>query len=423
MTTKIQFKLSNDILLTVIQMVEKTDDYVVLSIKDALLVSIKEDLLAKLEDKAKTIQKQVSILDHTKKHAIVLKYHEAYTMYKLLELIFEKETFADHPHIKKIKRLLLDLENKVESFTTENKQGNTMETETAAPLNFPRLGVNEIIIEEATILEGESEEKLSAEENEDDHNPILDPAVDINEILVKNYSIFDILEEDSSRESAIDETKSLALEVEVSEQLEAIEEPQDEPIDLSTEETLVVELPLGDAVENSIEVPQSEGQEKENEETEAFVEAPHAEQTPSEEKKVTEHEATTQETNAPKPIEVQQVEEVYSQEEAELQTVAEAQESIQEQIEEESSVPTWTQPLTPPIFDGIVTKTSICIEQETVEPLGDTSTEVVEEETLHLFETEELSSKTLDEKVEKEVKKEKKKPAKDQSQQGQISLF
>ncbi|WP_413511559.1 hypothetical protein [Myroides odoratus] len=423
MTTKIQFKLSNDILLTVIQMVEKTDDYVVLSIKDALLVSIKEDLLAKLEDKAKTIQKQVSILDHTKKHAIVLKYHEAYTMYKLLELIFEKETFADHPHIKKIKRLLLDLENKVESFTTENKQGNTMETETATPLNFPRLGVNEIIIEEATILEGESEEKLSAEENEDDNNPILDPTVDINEILVKNYSIFDILEEDSSRESAIDETKSLALEVEVSEQLEAIEDPQDEPMDLSTEETLVVELPVEDAVENSIEVPQVEGQEKENEETEAFVEAPHAEQTPSEEKKVTEHEATTQETNAPKPIEIQQVEEVYSQEEAELQTVAEAQESIQEQIEEESTVPTWTQPLTPPVFDGIVTKTSICIEQETVEPLGDTATEVVEEETLHLFETEELTSKTLDEKVEKEVKREKKKPAKDQSQQGQISLF
>lgn len=419
MTTKIQFKLSNDILLTVIQMVEKTDDYVVLSIKDALLVSIKEDLLTKLEDKAKTIQKQVSILDHNKKHAIVLKYHEAYTMYKLLELIFEKETFADHPHIKKIKRLLLDLENKVESFTTENKEGNTQETETTTPLHFPRLGVNEIIIEEATILEGESEEKLSVDESEDDNNPILDPTVDINEILVKNYSIFDVLEEDATREAVVDESKSLALEVEVSEQQDTAEESQAEPIDVLTEEALVVEPQIEAAVEDSIEVTQA--QEEVNEEVEAFVATPHVEEMTSEAEEGTELVATTQEEDVLVSTETQQVETVYSEEA--IQPLAEAQESKQEQIQVESTVPSWTQPLTPPVFDGIVTKTSICIEQETSELLGDPSAETVEEEPLHLFETEELTSKTLDEKVEKEVKREKKKPAKDQSQQGQISLF
>ena len=88
MTTKIQFKLSNDVLLTIIKMVEQTNDLIVHSVDEALLISIKEDLLTKLEDKAKTIQKQTSILDHNKKHLVVLKYHEAYTMYKLLQSMF-----------------------------------------------------------------------------------------------------------------------------------------------------------------------------------------------------------------------------------------------------------------------------------------------------------------------------------------------
>jgi len=119
MIAKIQLKLNNDVLLTVIKMIKHTDDYIVENLTDALLISIKEDLINKLEDKAKTIQKQVSILDHNKKHSLVLKYHEAYSLYKLLDAVYEKQLFNDNLHIKKIKRLITELNNKLDIFAKE----------------------------------------------------------------------------------------------------------------------------------------------------------------------------------------------------------------------------------------------------------------------------------------------------------------
>lgn len=362
MTTKIQFKLSNDVLLTVIQMVEKTDDYIVQSIKDALLISIKEDLLTKLEDKAKNIQKQISILDHNKKHAIVLKYHEAYTMYKLLELVYEKETFADHAHIKKIKRLLLDLENKVESFTTENTVHDAAETTSQALVHFPRLGVNEIIIEEATILEGDLLDELESIQCEDDDNLLVDSSVDINEIIVKNYSIFDVLEE---------------TEPKMEENIHAIE-VEEEIVDI----TEILQL------ENSADW---------------FGDLPSSEETvvPSIE--------SLEETVECTPIEE---EATIDEEESNLES------AVAEQ--EDPSLPSWAQQVATPVFDGIVTKTSICIEPE--DTFARTTSES-EEETLPLFDGENLETQPSEEKVEKEGKKEKKKPTKDNTQQGQISLF
>jgi len=393
MTTKIQFKLSNDILLTVIQMVEKTDDYVVQSIKDALLVSIKEDLLAKLEDKAKNIQKQVSILDHNKKHVIVLKYHEAYTMYKLLELVYEKETFADHPHIKKIKRLLVDLENKVESFTTENNPSDIAQTTTPALAGFPRLGVNEIIIEEATILEGEMNEEIQANIQEEEANPTLDPAIDINEIVVKNYSIFDLLEESHPADTLAEETASKAIEV-IAEPVIALDEtPQEEEETTSTEEESMDVF-----VQTTLEEEQKEQEPPLEEETNIQAEeltAPILE-------------TSTEELG---------LEEAVVEENEEIVETATTIETEKEEKEEEV-VPFWAQQAPPPIFDGIVTKTSICIEAE-----EETMACTEKEETLHLFEDMALPIQPLEEKAEKEVKKEKRKPAKDNTQQGQISLF
>lgn len=370
MTTKIQFKLSNDILLTVIQMVEKTDDYVVRSIKDALLVSIKEDLIAKLEDKAKNIQKQISILDHNKKHAIVLKYHEAYTMYKLLELVYEKETFADHPHIKKIKRLLVDLENKVESFTTENEGSETTETVPPVLAAFPRLGVNEIIIEEATILEHDGNEDSLSDSLEDENNPTLDPTLDINEIMVKNYSIFDILEETDPATLPIEEIHNLPVEAE------------EEPASFETKPESAVENELLEEVlteDKDTEEQLVQGEAKEN--------------------AVEDDDITKADTSIENELPLAPV-----------------------LKQEESALPSWAQQGTTPIFDGIVTKTSICIEPEDHETCSAMETEE-EEETLPLFEDEIPSIHPQEEKVEKEGKKEKKKPTKDNAQQGQISLF
>lgn len=391
MTTKIQFKLSNDVLLTVIQMVEKTDDYVVQSIKDALLVSIKEDLLAKLEDKAKNIQKQVSILDHNKKHAIVLKYHEAYTMYKLLELVYEKETFADYPHIKKIKRLLVDLENKVESFTTENKETDETQTTAAALANFPRLGVNEIIIEEATILEGELSEEAQTAMQEEDHNPVLDPTIDVNEIIVKNYSIFDLLEESQPADALTEETESKKIEIdaesvtlvepaiqeeEVAEEAETQQEEVLDPLTATSEENTTEEAPAFTAEMETMETTNAEV----IEETEV-------------------NESFTEDTFIPQ----------------EDMTVP----------QEETTIPSWAQQTTPPIFDGVVTKSSICVESEEEGATACIPT-ASEEDTLNLFEDTILPIQPQEEKVEKtekEGKKEKKKPTKDHTQQGQISLF
>ena len=391
MTTKIQFKLSNDILLTVIQMVEKTDDYVVQSIKDALLVSIKEDLLAKLEDKAKNIQKQVSILDHNKKHAIVLKYHEAYTMYKLLELVYEKETFADHPHIKKIKRLLVDLENKVESFTTENNPSDIIQTATPVLAGFPRLGVNEIIIEEATILEGEINEDMQALIQEEEANPTLDPTIDINEIVVKNYSIFDLLEESQPVDTLAEETASKALEV-IAEPVITLDEiPQEEEEPTGTEE-------------ESMDVFVQATQVEEQKEQELTIEGEASLQA----EEIT---ALLLETSTEEPVSEEDVVEE-NEEIVQAETIAEIETTKEEEV------PFWAQQAPPPVFDGIVTKTSICIESEEA-----TTACTPEEETLNLFEEAALPLQPLEEKAEKEVKKEKRKPAKDNTQQGQISLF
>lgn len=389
MTTKIQFKLSNDVLLTVIQMVEKTDDYVVQSIKDALLVSIKEDLLAKLEDKAKNIQKQVSILDHNKKHAIVLKYHEAYTMYKLLELVYEKETFADHPHIKKIKRLLVDLENKVESFTTENKEADETQTTAAALANFPRLGVNEIIIEEATILEGELSEEAQTAMQEEDHNPVLDPTVDVNEIIVKNYSIFDLLEESQPADVLTEETESKEIEIDA-------------------ESVTLVEPAIQE---------EEVAEEAETQQEEIFLTAT-SEENIAEESPVFTAEIETTETTTAEVIEETEVNESFAEE----TFIPQEDTTI---LQEETTIPSWAQQTTPPIFDGVVTKSSICVESEEEGATACIPTEP-EEDTLNLFEDTVLPIQPQEEKVEKaekEVKKEKKKPTKDHTQQGQISLF
>ncbi|MDR0223939.1 MAG: hypothetical protein LBI32_02645 [Myroides odoratus] len=391
MTTKIQFKLSNDILLTVIQMVEKTDDYVVQSIKDALLVSIKEDLLAKLEDKAKNIQKQVSILDHNKKHAIVLKYHEAYTMYKLLELVYEKETFADHPHIKKIKRLLVDLENKVESFTTENNPSDIIQAATPVLAGFPRLGVNEIIIEEATILEGEINEDMHAQIQEEEANPTLDPSIDINEIVVKNYSIFDLLEESQPVDTLAEETASKAIEVIVEPVIALDEIPQEEEEPTRTEE----------------------------ESMDVFVQATQVEEQKEQELTI-EGEASLQAEEITAPLLETSTEEPVSEEDVveENEEIVQAETIAEIETTKEEEIPFWAQQAPPPVFDGIVTKTSICIESEEA-----TTACTPEEETLNLFEEAALPLQPLEEKAEKEVKKEKRKPAKDNTQQGQISLF
>ncbi|MEC4112777.1 hypothetical protein VSO92_01440 [Myroides pelagicus] len=120
MIAKIQLKLNNDILLTVIQMVKQTNDYIIENVTDALLISVKEDLITKLEDKAKNIQKQTSILDHNKKHSIILKYHEAYSLFKLIQSVEEKGIFNDHIYIKKIKKLILELKDKVDIFAKED---------------------------------------------------------------------------------------------------------------------------------------------------------------------------------------------------------------------------------------------------------------------------------------------------------------
>lgn len=187
MTTKIQFKLSNDVLLTIIKMIEQTNGFIVHSIDEALLISIKEDLLVKLEDKAKTIQKQTSILDHNKKHIVVLKYHEAYTMYKLIDVAYCKETFEEHLHFKKIKRLLIDLENKVTNFDTEQ------------PLTIDKATIpQETIIEEITIPEQDYSVILTEDNNQGMDLVSLE---EVKNISVDNYSIFNLFDNDTFKEN------------------------------------------------------------------------------------------------------------------------------------------------------------------------------------------------------------------------------
>jgi len=314
-------------------------------------------------------------------------------MYKLLELVYEKETFADHPHIKKIKRLLVDLENKVESFTTENNPSDIAQTTTPALAGFPRLGVNEIIIEEATILEGEMNEEIQANIQEEEANPTLDPAIDINEIVVKNYSIFDLLEESHPADTLAEETASKAIEV-IAEPVIALDEtPQEEEETTSTEEESMDVF-----VQTTLEEEQKEQEPPLEEETNIQAEeltAPILE-------------TSTEELG---------LEEAVVEENEEIVETATTIETEKEEKEEEV-VPFWAQQAPPPIFDGIVTKTSICIEAE-----EETMACTEKEETLHLFEDMALPIQPLEEKAEKEVKKEKRKPAKDNTQQGQISLF
>ncbi|MDR2222052.1 MAG: hypothetical protein LBE34_04840 [Flavobacteriaceae bacterium] len=121
MRNKIQLKLNSDVLITVIQMIEKTDNYSIETTLDAIIISIKEDLVEKLIEKSKTIQKQVSILDHNKKHLVVLKYHEVYTLHTLLEQVAQTGSFDTNIHIKKVKRLISELQNKVDINTKEEQ--------------------------------------------------------------------------------------------------------------------------------------------------------------------------------------------------------------------------------------------------------------------------------------------------------------
>lgn len=281
-------------------------------------------------------------------------------MYKLLELVYEKETFAYHPHIKKIKRLLVDLENKVESFTTEeHTTTNQAQITTPVLASFPRLGVNEIIIEEATILEGELSEEKQMELQEEENNPVLDSTVDVNEIVVQNYSIFDLLEETAPVEISGEEIAALDVTAEENSILDEVASPAEEF--LIQGEDIAVETPTLDEVhtEDVLDRQAADG-----------IETASREEMPEE---------TT--------------------------------------LSEEAVVPSWAQQPAPPIFDGIVTKTSICIEPEETNCF----VPAPEEETLNLFE--DIPIQPQEEKTEKEGKKERKKPTKDNSQPGQISLF
>lgn len=128
MIAKIQIKLNNDILSTVIQSLEQTNNQKTDTLQLALLNSIKADLLIKFEEKTKNIQKQISILDHNKKHNFILKYHEAYALHQLLSQALSSKNQQDDPHFKKLGRLVAELHGKVFFFAKE-RENVTLERE------------------------------------------------------------------------------------------------------------------------------------------------------------------------------------------------------------------------------------------------------------------------------------------------------
>lgn len=128
MITKIQLKLNNDVLSTIIQILEQTNNQKIDTLNLALLHSIKDDLLVKFEEKAKNIQKQTSILDHNKKHNFILKYHEAYALHQLLSETISSENLQGHPHLKKIGRLITELHGKTLLFSEEKESDSLKKT-------------------------------------------------------------------------------------------------------------------------------------------------------------------------------------------------------------------------------------------------------------------------------------------------------
>ncbi|MDR0196119.1 MAG: hypothetical protein LBI73_13445 [Myroides sp.] len=277
MIAKIQLKLNNDVLLTVIKMVKHTDDYIVENVTDALLISIKEDLINKLEDKAKNIQKQVSILDHNRKHSLVLKYHEAYSLYKLLDAVYAKELFSEDLHIKKIKRLITELNNKLDIFAkeeditivdeellqddmlteeqTENKPGKILVLEEVenTPTKTDQIEMP-ILFDFSEAFAGEQEEETVTPNTTEEASPVLE-----QEIIELELTATPIIEENNNIEETIleeveltttptiegnNDIKEIILEEVVTEQeenitsIEHLEELSvEEPIFATTEET------------------------------------------------------------------------------------------------------------------------------------------------------------------------------------------
>ncbi|TDS61541.1 hypothetical protein [Myroides indicus] len=131
MITKIQIKLNNDILPAVIQVLEHTKNQKTDTLQLAVLNSIRADLLIKFEEKTKNIQKQISILDHNKKHNFVLKYHEAYALHQFISQALSIKNQQDNPHFKKLGRLVAELHGKVFVFAKE-KENVTLEREAEA---------------------------------------------------------------------------------------------------------------------------------------------------------------------------------------------------------------------------------------------------------------------------------------------------
>ena len=186
MTTKIQLKLTNDVLLTVLQMIQHLEGFEIDNLTNALLESIREDLIAKLEEKAKTIQRQTSILDHNKKNGVILKYHEAYTLYKLLEKVVENGFFTDNQHFKKIQRLIIELESKV-LIVEKEKEETTYHT----PLLFNLNTDEEILVDENSITNKDDDQDLHHEASEQ-QSPVEDLKPANNENSLNFATLFEV---------------------------------------------------------------------------------------------------------------------------------------------------------------------------------------------------------------------------------------
>ncbi|MHC5352836.1 hypothetical protein ACYSNX_01370 [Myroides sp. LJL115] len=158
MIPKISLKLNNDVLLTVIDLLEQNQTFLVNNITDALVLSCQEELIVLLHNKAKSVQKQVSILDHNKKHSITLKYHLGYSLLKLLESSIQETEKKD----KKINRIITDLGNKVKLNILEKVEYNKTENQAYLPLQ-PESQANEPAKMDEFLVEGElSQPEISA---------------------------------------------------------------------------------------------------------------------------------------------------------------------------------------------------------------------------------------------------------------------
>ncbi len=131
MIQKISLKLNNDVLLTVIKILENTDLYLVKNITDAFVISCKEELISLLANRAKSVQIQVSILDHNKKQSLTLKFHQGYTLFKLLEFAEKQNQTKD----KKVNKIITDLANKlnIDQFAIDKTQVNNNSVDSIIP--------------------------------------------------------------------------------------------------------------------------------------------------------------------------------------------------------------------------------------------------------------------------------------------------